>query len=69
LSQKSAHRCGKLARGQVFLQTLKAVKREQEMGFPSTKERNLEKGKQPASFPQSPGSQMQKMEAGVMIAS
>ena len=37
------------------------------MGFPSTKEINLEKGKQPASFAQSPGNQMQKMEAEVMI--
>jgi hypothetical protein len=37
------------------------------MGFPSTKERNLEKGKQPASFAQLPGNQMQKMEAGVML--
>ena len=35
------------------------------MVFPSTKGRNLEKGEQLASFTQSPGNQMQKIEAEV----
>jgi hypothetical protein len=37
------------------------------MVFPSTKGRNLEKGEQLASFTQSPGNQMQKIEAEVSL--
>jgi hypothetical protein len=37
------------------------------MVFPSTQGRNLEKGEQLALFAQSPGNQMQEIEAEVML--
>jgi hypothetical protein len=46
---------------------VKAVKREQEIVFSSTKGRSLEMGEQLASSIQSPGKQGQKIEAGVML--
>jgi hypothetical protein len=46
---------------------VKAVKREQEIVFPSTQGRNQEKSEQLASFAQSPGNRMQKIEAEVML--